>query len=64
MQQNRLRVFCDNCCGDVVNYSKDEFALDVYSSRDFIIKVKEPKYVCSRCGKVFEELTELHKEEI
>ena len=64
MRLNRLRVFCDNCCGDVVNYSKDDFALNVYSSRDFIIKVKEPKYVCSKCGKVFEELSGLYKEEI
>ena len=64
MRQNRLRVFCDECCGDVVNYSKDEFALDVYSSRDFIIKVKEPKYVCSRCGKEFDELIGLYMEEV
>ena len=64
MRLNRLRVFCDECYGDVVNYSKDEFALDVYSHRDFIIKVKEPKYVCSRCGKEFDELIGLYKEEI
>ena len=64
MRQNRLRVFCDKCYGEVVNYSKDEFALDVYSPRDFIIKVKEPKYVCSKCDKVFDELIGLYKEEI
>lgn len=64
MQLNKLRVFCDNCYGDVVNYPKDEFALNVYSSGDFIMKVKEPKYVCSRCGKVFDEITGLYKEEI
>ena len=64
MRLNRLRVFCDKCGGVIVNYSKDDFALNVYSSRDFIIKVKEPKYVCSKCGKVFEELSGLYKEEI
>lgn len=64
MRLNRLRVFCDKCGGDIVNYPKDDFALNVYSSRDFIIKVKEPQYVCSKCGKVFEELSGLYKEEI
>ena len=64
MQQNTFKVLCDNCYGEVVHYSKDEFALDVYNHRDFIIKVKEPKYVCSRCGKVFDELIGLYKEEI
>ena len=64
MRQNTYKVLCDNCYGEVVNYAKDEFALNVYSSRDFIMKEKEPKYVCSRCGKVFDELSVLYKEEI
>ena len=64
MRQNTFKVLCDNCYGEVVHYPKDDFALDIYSSSDFIMKVKEPKYVCSRCGKVFDELIGLYKEEI
>ena len=64
MRLNRLRVFCDKCNGDIVPYAKDDFALNVYSSSDFIMKVKEPKYVCSRCGKGFNELIGLYMEEV
>lgn len=64
MRQNTLRTICDECGGDVVHYTKDDFALNVYSPRDFIIKEKEPEYVCSRCGKEFDEFITLYKEEL
>lgn len=63
MEQNILLVFCDRCGGEVTNYTRDDFALHVYSSRDFIIKTSEPQYVCKKCGKLFYELTGLYKEE-
>ena len=62
MRENIIHVFCDRCSGEVVNYTRDNFALDIYSSRDFIIKTQEPRYVCKKCGKLFYELTGLYKE--
>lgn len=64
MRQNRLKMFCDKCGGEIIPYPKDEFALNVYSFRDFMLKVKEPEYVCSRCGKEFDEIITLYKEEL
>lgn len=64
MRQNTLRAICDECGGDVVYYSKDDFALDVYNDNDFILKAKEPRFVCSRCGKQFDEYITLYKEEL
>lgn len=64
MRQYTMRAICDKCGGDVVEYCKDDFALDVYSHNDFILKVKEPRFVCSRCGKEFDEYITLYKEEL
>jgi DNA-directed RNA polymerase subunit RPC12/RpoP len=64
MQQNTSRAICDECGGDVVYHTKDDFALDVYSDNDFILKIKEPRFVCSRCGKEFDEFITIYKEEL
>lgn len=64
MRQDTSKMTCDKCGGDIVYYTKDDFALDVYSDNDFIMKVKEPRYVCSRCGKEFDECITFYKEEL
>ena len=35
MQQNTSRAICDECGGDVVYHTKDDFVLDVYSDNYF-----------------------------